>query len=143
MEQLEQILRNPLYYVLIMVMLGIIQIIPEKIIKAKPITWIGKRIGLFINGCYIQEELYAVNMKIDINDFQARRNRVLSFDMLLRKSLNYHPSRYDYENIFDDIKKLSVYKKDLEIKYNIVTNGELKIAIKNIENRYKNETFNI
>lgn len=143
MEELKEILSNPSYYIISMVILGIIQALPNKIIKAQPVTWIGRKIGKFINGCDIKNELRTVNMKIDVNDFQARRNRVLSFDMLIRKNVKYRPSRYDYENIFDDIEKLKKYKDELKNNYNIITNGELKIAIDNIEDKYKNEVFDI
>lgn len=143
MSQFKEFLTNPSFYIIAIVIMTIIQMIPQKIIKARPIEYLGRKIGKFFNGCDIKNELKTVNMKIDINDFQTRRNRVLSFDMLLRKNINYKPSRYDYENIFDDIEKLKNYKEELKNKYNIITNGELRIAIDNIENKYRKEVFDV
>lgn len=143
MSQFKEFLTNPSFYIIAIVIMTIIQMIPQKIIKARPIEFLGRKIGKFFNGCDIKNELKTVNMKIDINDFQTRRNRVLSFDMLLRKNINYKPSRYDYENIFDDIEKLKNYKEELKNKYNIITNGELRIAIDNIENKYRKEVFDV
>lgn len=143
MEQLKEILSNPIYYIVAMTILGVIQIIPSKIVKAQPVTWIGMQIGKFFNGCDIKKELFNnnqqtnnkidildskiehTNMKIDWNDIDAVRNRIVGNDMLIKKGekLEY----YQKQNALKDIDK---WRKYHEIYKEL--NGEVNIAVDNI-----------
>ncbi|MEG1506868.1 MAG: hypothetical protein RR478_05170, partial [Bacilli bacterium] len=115
-----------------------------------PIEWIGRKIGRFFNGCDIQKELFNnneqtnekidkldlkienTNKKIDWNDIDAVRNRIVGNDMLIKKGqkLEY----YQKQNALKDIDKWNIYHdiyKEL--------NGEVNIAVDNIVEYCKND----
>ena len=111
----------------IIVMLGMLfEIAP---IKINPITFTGKKLGVILNGCDLNEELKKINEKVDRNDIATIKNRILALEMLIRNNQNI--SECQYKAVFKDIDKWECYHKI----YNDL-NGELKNAIDNIFKNY-------
>lgn len=115
----------------ILAVLGItIEIIP---IKFSPLKWIGKK----LNGD-IKEQLTDLQTTVDHNDIDTIRHRIASFENLCRIDNNHCDiKKHQYIAIFKDIDKWNKYHE----KYKDL-NGELKLAIKNIEESYRKAKFN-
>lgn len=115
------------YITLIIAILGIfVEIAP---IKINPISWIGRLLNKSVN-----DKLEKLEHKVDDNDIDTVRNRILANEALIRKG--EHLKRYQYISLFKDIDKWNAYHL---IRPEL--NGLLKIAIQNIEEAYKNEKF--
>lgn len=126
---MENLLESPILYVFSIIILGLIDLIPKEIIKYKPLKFLGKKLGILLNGCDLQEEIKKINEKVDQNDIATIKNRILAVEMLIRSKQNI--SECQYKAAFKDIDKWNYYHtiyKDL--------NGELKNAIDNIFKNY-------
>ena len=98
-------------------------------VKISPLAWLGNRLHRDLNSKISNLETHVDKIEID-----TIRNRILSYDALIRKG--EHLKRYQYESVFKDIDKWSMYHKvytDL--------NGMIDVAIENIKEAYKNEKF--
>ena len=121
-----------LAYVLeILTVLGItIEIIP---IKFSPLKWLGNR----LNGD-VKEQLTELKTTVDYNDIDTIRHRIGSFENLCRlDTAHTEIKRHQYIAAFKDIDKWNKYHE----KYKDL-NGELMLAIENIEEAYKKAKFN-
>ena len=119
------------YVLKILTLLGItVEIIP---VKFSPLKWLGDR----LNGS-IKEQLIDLRATVDHNDIDTIRHRIASFENLCRLD-NSHTEikRHQYIAAFKDIDKWNKYHE----KYKDL-NGELKLAIQNIEDAYKKAKFN-
>ncbi len=111
----------------IVVILGMfIEIAP---IKVNPLTYIGKKLGILLNGCDLIEEINKINKKVDENDIATIKNRILAVEMLIRTKQNV--SECQFKAVFKDIDKWNFYHT---VYKNL--NGELKNAIENIYKAY-------
>lgn len=122
------------YVTIGLIVLGmIVEITP---VKVSPLAYIGRKLNKSLN-----DKIDTMNAKVDNLEthvdkieIDTIRNRILSYDALIRKG--EHMKRYQYESVFKDIDKWSKYHevyKDL--------NGMIDIAIENIKEAYKNEKF--
>ena len=134
MEHFIEILK---YLLEILAVLGVVvEITP---IKFSPLKWIGNK----INGD-IKKELQEVKKDIkkleydaDQRDIGTLRNRISSFENLCRLDVEHTQlKQHQYVTAFKDIDKWNEYHN----KYKDL-NGELKIAIENIEQAYKTAKF--
>lgn len=98
-------------------------------IKLNPISSLGKLLNKSVN-----DKLEKLEHKVDDNDIDAVRSRILANEALIRKG--EHLKRYQYISLFKDIDKWNAYHL---IRPEL--NGLLKMAIQNIEEAYKNEKF--
>ena len=74
---------------------------------------------------------------VDKNDIDTIRNRIVAFDNLCRLDENYDSiKKYQYDTAYKDIDKW----KEYHIKYPAL-NGEIDIAIDNINEHYRNAKF--
>ena len=98
-------------------------------IKFSVLSWLGNR---------LHRDLYAkldtLDKKIDQSDIDTIRNRILEYDARVRKG--EHFKQYQYKNVFKDIDKWNQY----HTKYPDL-NGMIDVAIENITEHYKEETF--
>lgn len=120
-----------LAYVLeILTILGItVEIIP---VKFSPLKWLGNR----LNGD-VKEQLTELKTTVDYNDIDTIRHRIAAFENLCRLDTNHSEiKRHQYIATFKDIDKWNKYHE----KYKDL-NGELKLAIQNIEESYKKAIF--
>lgn len=98
-------------------------------VKINPISWLGKK----LNKATL-DKIEALERKVEDNDIDTVRNRILANESLIRKG--EHLKRYQYISLMKDIDKWNAYHL---IRPEL--NGLLKIAIQNIEEAYKNEKF--
>ena len=102
-------------------------------IKISPLKWIAKR----FNGDIIKG-LDDLNKKVDDNDIDTIRHRIANFENLCRMDKEHNNiKKHQYIAVFKDIDKWNRY----HIQYPYL-NGELKVAIENIEECYKKANFN-
>lgn len=74
---------------------------------------------------------------VDKNDIDTIRNRIVAFDNLCRLDTDYNSiKKYQYDTAYKDIDKWSDYHK----KYSNL-NGEIDMAIENINEHYKKAKF--
>ena len=74
---------------------------------------------------------------VDTNDIDALRNRIVAFDNLCRLDVNNDSiKKYQYDTAYKDVDKW----KEYHIKYPSL-NGEIDMAIENINEHYKNAKF--
>lgn len=74
---------------------------------------------------------------VDQNDIDVVRNRIVSFENLCRLDKEHNGIRkYQYETAFKDVTKWKIYHE----KYPKL-NGEIDVAIENIEEHYKQAIF--
>lgn len=74
---------------------------------------------------------------VDYNDIDALRNRIVAFDNLCRLDVNYDGiKKYQYDTAYKDIDKWVDYHD----KYKSL-NGEIDMAIENINEHYKKAKF--
>lgn len=75
--------------------------------------------------------------KVDQNDIDVVRNRIVAFDNLCRLDVNYDSiKQYQYATAFKDVTKWKYY----HTMYKSL-NGEIDAAIDNIEEHYKKANF--
>lgn len=110
----------------IIIFVMLVEITP---IKINPISWLGKKLNKDI-----MDKLHYLEAKVDMNDVDTIRNRILANETLIRKG--EHLKLYQYKSIFKDIDKWREY----HIKYPEL-NGIIDVAIENIIEAYKKETF--
>jgi len=73
----------------------------------------------------------------DNNDIDTVRNRIVAFENLCRLDVNYNTiKKYQYDTAYKDIDKWREY----HIKYPSL-NGEIDMAIENINEHYKKAKF--
>lgn len=127
MEHLNEILK---YTLEVLAILGItVEVIP---IKFSPIKWVGNK----LNGD-IKKSVEELKEVVDNNDIDTIRYRISSFDNLCRLDKTHTQiQKHQYVTIFKYIDKWNNYHE----KYTHL-NGELKLAIKNIEECYKKAKF--
>ena len=134
---MERIIEYLGYGIQILAVLGVtIEIIP---IKFSPLKWIGKRVNSDINKKInkIEEDLSDLRKTTDMNDIGALRSRICNFNNLCRLDTNHDQiEKHQYTVAFHDIDKWNEY----HAKYKNL-NGELKVAIENIEESYKMAKF--
>lgn len=125
------------YFVEIMAILGItIEVIP---IKFSPIKWLGNRFNSDIKKELedVKKDIKQLKIEADYREIGTLRNRISSFDALCRLDVNHNQlEKHQYITAFKDIDKWDKYHetyKDL--------NGELRMAIENIQNHYKEAKF--
>ena len=128
MEELKDILA---YTLEILAILGVVvEITP---IKFSPIKWLGNRFN-----SDIKDGITKLHKTVDENDIDTIRHRISSFENLCRLDTEHNQiQRHQYISTFKDIDKWNKY----HIKYPYL-NGELKVAIENIEESYKKAIFN-
>ena len=103
-----------------------VEIIP---VKWSPLAWLGNRLHRDLNKKIDELEYHVDDIEID-----AIRNRILSYDALIRKGERL--KQYQYKSIFCDIDKwLKYHNKYKEL------NGMIDVAIENIREAYKKEKF--
>lgn len=74
---------------------------------------------------------------VDYNDIDAVRNRIVAFDQLCRLDVNNDSiKKYQYDTAYKDVTKWKEYHK----KYPEL-NGEIDMAIENINEHYKKAKF--
>ena len=74
---------------------------------------------------------------VDNNDIDVVRNRIVAFENLCRLDIeNNSIKKYQYDTAYKDIDKWAEY----HIKYSSL-NGEINMAIENINEHYKNAKF--
>lgn len=134
---MENLLDLLVYSVEIMAILGItIEIIP---IKFSPIKWLGNRFNSDIKKELedVKRDIKQLKVEADYREIGTLRNRISSFDALCRLDVNHNQlEKHQYITAFKDIDKWDKYHetyKDL--------NGELRMAIENIQNHYKKAKF--
>lgn len=134
---MENLLDLLVYSVEIMAILGItIEIIP---IKFSPIKWLGNRFNSDIKKELedVKKDIKQLKVEADYREIGTLRNRISSFDALCRLDVNHNQlEKHQYITAFKDIDKWDKYHetyKDL--------NGELRMAIENIQNHYKEAKF--
>lgn len=134
---MENLLDLLVYSVEIMAILGItIEIIP---IKFSPIKWLGNRFNSDIKKELedVKKDIKQLKVEADYREIGTLRNRISSFDALCRLDVNHDQlEKHQYITAFKDIDKWDKYHetyKDL--------NGELRMAIENIQNHYKEAKF--
>lgn len=110
----------------IIILMTVIEITP---IKINPISWLGNKLNKDVI-----DKLHYLEEKVDMNDIDTIRNRILANETLIRKG--EHLKMYQYKSIFKDIDKWRRY----HIKYPEL-NGIIDVAIENITEAYKNEKF--
>lgn len=115
------------YITTAIIVLGMfIEIVP---VKFSPLNWLGSRLHRDLN-----EKMDNLETHIDDIEIDAIRNRILSYDALIRKG--EHLKQYQYKSIFCDIDKwVQFHKKYPEL------NGMIDVAIENIKEAYKREKF--
>lgn len=115
------------YITTAIIVLGMfVEIVPVKI---SPLNWIGNRLHRDLN-----TKIDALETHVDKIEIDTIRNRILSYDALIRKG--EHLKLYQYKAIFKDI--------DLWISYHskyVDLNGMIDVAIQNIKEAYKKEKF--
>ena len=122
------------YITLIILIVGVfVEIAPVKI---NPISYLGKLLTKDLHNKVdsLEKKVDSLEKTVDHNDIDTVRNRILANETLLRKA--EHFTRYQYECLFKDIDKWNNYHEEYPD-----LNGLLKIAIKNIEETYKQERF--
>lgn len=134
---MENLLDLLVYSVEIMAILGItIEVIP---IKFSPIKWLGNRFNSDIKKELedVKKDIKQLKVEADYREIGTLRNRISSFDALCRLDVNHDQlEKHQYITAFKDIDKWDKYHetyKDL--------NGELRMAIENIQNHYKEAKF--
>ena len=98
-------------------------------IKLSPLNYIGKHLNKSTN-----DRLDRLEKKVDWNDIDTIRNRIIANEALLRKGEVF--TEQQWENVYKDINKWINYHdtyKDI--------NGFLKVVIENIDTHYKNQTL--
>ena len=125
------------YIVEILGLLGvIIEITP---IKFSPLKWIGNRFNSDIKKELenVKKDLNQLQTDVDYNDIGTIRNRISNFDCLCRLDTEHNQiEQHQYVTAFKDINKWEKYHEKYED-----LNGELKIAIENINEHYKKAIF--
>lgn len=125
------------YTVEILGLLGVvIEITP---IKFSPLKWIGNRLngGIKKELDTVKKNLEQLQYDVDHNDIGTIRNRISNFDCLCRLDIKYNQiEQHQYVAVFKDINKWEKYHEKYED-----LNGELKIAIENINEHYKKAIF--
>ena len=115
------------YITTAIIVLGMfIEIVP---VKVSPLNWIGNRLHKDLNA-----KIDTLETHIDKIEIDTIRNRILSYDALIRRG--EHLKLYQYKAVFKDI--------DLWISYHskyVDLNGMIDVAIENIKEAYKNEKF--
>lgn len=134
---MENLLDLLVYSVEIMAILGItIEIIP---IKFSPVKWLGNRFNSDIKKELedVKKDIKQLKVEADYREIGTLRNRISSFDALCRLDVSHDQlEKHQYITAFKDIDKWDKYHetyKDL--------NGELRMAIENIQNHYKAAKF--
>ena len=134
---MENLLDLLVYSVEIMAILGItIEVIP---VKFSPIKWLGNRFNSDIKKELedVKKDIKQLKVEADYREIGTLRNRISSFDALCRLDVNHDQlEKHQYITAFKDIDKWDKYHetyKDL--------NGELRMAIENIQNHYKEAKF--
>ena len=134
LEHFNEILK---YTLEILAILGIsIEIAP---IKFSPFKWVGNKFNSDIKKDLddLKKDLKVLKIQVDKNDIRTIRHRISSFENLVRLDKDKNQLKmHQYTTAFKDIDKWNRY----HLQYPEL-NGELKIAIKNIEEGYKNAKF--
>lgn len=134
MEQLNTILA---YLLEILAILGVtIEIIP---IKFSPLKWLGNKFNHDIKEelKQVKEDIAKLQEEADYRDIATIRNRISSFEALCRLDIEHNQlKQHQFTTAFADITKWDKYHD----KYKHL-NGELKIAIENINEAYKKAKF--
>lgn len=115
------------YITTAIIVLGMfIEIVPVKI---SPLNWIGNRLHRDLN-----TKIDTLETHVDQIEIDTIRNRILSYDALIRRG--EHLKEYQYKSCFCDIDKW----RDFHLKYPQL-NGMIDVAIENIKEAYKKEKF--
>ena len=134
MEHFNDILA---YLLEILAVLGIvIEVTP---IKFSPLKWLSDKINGDIKKELntVKKNLEQLQHDVDHNDIGTIRNRISNFDCLCRLDINHNQiEQHQYVAAFKDINKWDKYHEKYED-----LNGELKIAIENINEHYKKAIF--
>lgn len=87
-----------------------------------------------INHKDLRNKISEVRKKVDMNDIDTIRTRILDSESLLRKGEQF--TKTQWESLYRDIEKWNNYHKDYKD-----LNGFLKVAIENIDEMYKNAVY--
>ena len=83
------------------------------------------------------EKIADLEKIVDQNDIDALRNRIVAFDNLCRLDVNNNSiKKYQYDTAYKDVDKW----KEYHLKYPTL-NGEIDMAIENINEHYRNAKF--
>ena len=110
-----------------------VEIVP---VKWSPLGYIGKKINKTLSDKIdsVSSKVSTLETHVDKIEIDAIRNRILSYDALIRKG--EHLKQYQYKSIFSDIDLWKNYHN----KYDDL-NGMIDVAIENIKEAYKKEKF--
>lgn len=134
MEHVNEFLK---YSLEVLAILGIvIEVTP---IKFSPIKWIANKFNEDIKKELkeVKKDIEQLQIKADERDIATLRNRISNFENLVRLDVNKDQlKKHQYVTAFKDIDRWNEY----HVKYTSL-NGELKLAIQNIEYSYKIAKF--
>ena len=117
------------YITTAIIVLGMfVEIIPVKI---SPLAMLGKRLNKSTN-----DRLDKLEKKVEDNDIDTLRNRILASEALLRKGEVF--TEKQWENLYKDITKWNMYHETHK-----ELNGFLQVVIENINVYYKSQTLNV
>lgn len=115
------------YITTAIIVLGMfIEIVP---VKVSPLNWIGKHLNKSIS-----DRLDILEEKVDMNDIDTIRNRIIANEALLRKGEVF--TEKQWENLYKDVSKWNMYHDTHR-----ELNGFLKVVIENIDEHYHNQTM--
>lgn len=112
----------------------LVEIVP---VKWSPLGYIGKKINKNLSDKIdsVSSKVGELEDKVDMNDIDTIRNRIIANEALLRKGEIF--TEKQWENVYKDITKWNMYHnthKEL--------NGFLKVVIENIDEYYHKQTLN-
>lgn len=106
-------------------------------IPFNPLKLLGKGVSYCLGINEIGKKIDNLEKTVDQNDIDTIRSRIVAFDNLVRLDITHNQiCRYQYDAIFKDITKWKSYHK----KYPEL-NGEIDVAIENIEDNFKKANF--
>lgn len=133
METFLSILKDYGWLIAFLATIGI-EIAP---IKINPIKWIGTLLGNFLGLGVIKKDIKSLKETVDWNDIDTVRNRISAFENLVRLDTNKNQlKKHQYITALKDIDKWKYYHT---VYKNL--NGEMNLAIQNIEESYKIAKF--
>ena len=111
----------------------LVEIVP---VKWSPLGYIGKKINKSLSDKIdsVSSKVGELEEKVDMNDIDTIRNRIIANEALLRKGEIF--TEKQWENVYFDITKWQNYHETHK-----ELNGFLKVVIENINEHYHNQTM--
>ena len=112
----------------------LVEIVP---VKWSPLGYIGKKINKNLSDKIdsVSSKVSTLEEKVDMNDIDTIRNRIIANEALLRKGEIF--TEKQWENLYQDVSKWNMYHDTHR-----ELNGFLKVVIENINEHYHNQTLN-